>query len=172
MALIVETGTGASTSESYRTVAQWKTYATARGYDYSAYDDTTLIEQALRRGTAHIDTYEPRFPGLRLNLRSQALAWPRAGAYDVVGNAIDSDEIPVEIANATNEAAWRELVTPGSLNPDIAAGGRVLRRVKAGDTEVEYQVNSNPSKVFGAISTALAPLIGSTSMYSGRTARA
>lgn len=171
MALIVETGTGSATSESYQSVADWKTWATARGHSYVAYSDT-LIENALRRATSWLDArYQASFPGTRTNARSQALAWPRDGAADVEGNSIASDEIPGELVLATNEATLRELADSGSLAPDIKAGGGVASRVKAGSVEVEFANTGTTTASFPAIDQALATLLVIRSPYSGRLLR-
>lgn len=132
MALVVETGTGSSTSESYVSIADANTYATARGLTFAISGaDAALAEQALRRATAWLDaTYRGRFPGERKNRREQALEWPREHAYDAMcpANLLPDDEVPVEIVNATIEAAVREKAKPGSLAPDVTPG-RIMSEV-------------------------------------------
>lgn len=124
MTLIVETGDGASDSESYVTTADANAYALARGLAFPI-DDEAVAEQALRRATTWLDaTYGGYFSGERLNGREQSLQWPRANAYDNSGTpiALPSDEIPIEIINATIEAAVREMASPGALSPDVTPG--------------------------------------------------
>ena len=82
------------------------------------------------------------------------------GAYDVEGNIIGSDEVPVEIINATIEAALRELATPGSMLPDLERGGQ-LKRVKAGSVEVEYGSNATATTDFQLIDGLLSGLLQS-----------
>lgn len=137
MTLVVETGTGSATAESYVSVADCEAYAAARGLTFTASPDAEA-QAALRRATAWIDaTYRARFPGTKLNGRDQALEWPREDGEDVNGDAIAEDEVPVEIINATCEAAVRELASPGSLSPDYVASERV-KRERVGSLEVEY----------------------------------
>lgn len=94
---------------------------------------------ALERASAVLDgRYGARFPGHRTGGRSQVREWPRAGAVDQCADeAIPDDEVPQEIEQAAYELALRELLEPGVLSPGFAAG-RVAKREKAGQVEVEY----------------------------------
>jgi hypothetical protein len=143
MSLVVEDGTGLSTAESYVSVTDADTYHSNRGH--TTWTGTDAVkEAALRVATAYIDgTYRRRFVGTKYSAE-QALAWPRSGAVDADGWPIDEDVIPQALKDATAEAALRELVTPGSLNPDLSAGGAVeSKRVKAGPVETETTYRSN-----------------------------
>lgn len=159
MALEVEDGTGKANAESYVSVADCSTYCDARGLTFSS-GTTGNKEAALRRATAYIDgAYGPRFIGMRVNGRSQALQWPRVEAYDSsVDNYVASDSVPVEVVNATCEAAVRELASPGALNPDLKRGG-AIKSVKAGSVSVEYQGNAPGDTTYSIIDRILAPLI-------------
>lgn len=133
MALI--TTPGASDADSYIDVDAFKTYACNMGFDIADKTDPQ-IEQALRRGTRWIDTtYGSRFVGTPTTA-TQALEWPRTGAT-WRGSELPDDAIPSQVKNATSEAAWRELTTPGSLSPDYVAAERVVRE-KVGELEVQY----------------------------------
>jgi hypothetical protein len=163
--LTVEDGSGLANGESYVSVVDFKAWATARGYEVSSYG-TTDLEKALRRGTSYIDsTFGGLFNGSRLNGRDQALLWPREDATDAEGEEVADDAVPVEVKNATNEASYREL--SATLTPDVEAGAKVLKRVKAGDTEVEYAIGGSSVKTYPAIAKALATLIGAGSGGSG-----
>lgn len=144
MSLVVENGTGLAGAESYVSVADANAYHFARGQEAWSDGSTAEKESALRRATTFIDgRYGGRFSGTRANGRVQALLWPRSGATDVEGWAIEG--LPLELVRATAEAALRELASPGSLSPDIAvtsAGGAVIRtKVVAGpvEEEIEYE---------------------------------
>jgi len=107
----------------YGSVAAADTYHSDRGN--SAWTGTNSVKiAALIRATMYIDaTYKLRFIGYRTNRRDQDLEWPRADAYDEInGQTIPSDEVPIEVEYATYEGALRELVSPGSLNPDVTFG--------------------------------------------------
>lgn len=154
----------------YGTVAGYKAWADDRGTSYSGKSDTQ-IEQALVRASEYIDgAYS--FQGLKADGRSQERQWPRAWAMDAEGYGIASDAIPVEVVNATYEGTVRELVAAGALNKDVKPGGGVVRRVRAGSTEVEFQSNAATETTFTRIDQALAPLIGARSRYSGSASRA
>lgn len=152
--LVVETGTGASESESYASVSDAASYATAHGLTFPASPEAPA-EQALRRATTFIDaTYRASFPGARTNGRSQALQWPRVDAYDREGEEIASDEIPAEIISATIEAAVREMAAPGSLSPDVTPG-KVKKSAKVGDIAVEYAVMSGTAMEQRPVATVI-----------------
>jgi hypothetical protein len=142
MALIVEDGTGLADAESYLSVADLGEYAELFGRSYTPSSPESEDEAALRRATQWLDgMFRSRFPGARLNGRDQVLEWPRSGAYDQSGELIASNAVPIEIKNATAEAALREIASPGSLNPDYTPSQRVKRqrdKVDVLETEVEY----------------------------------
>lgn len=168
MALTVTPG-GAS-DDSYITLAAAKAYWDSVGYDYSGSTDDE-IEQALRRATQWIDgVYGQRFIGTPATV-TQALEWPRADA-EWRGEEIDNTIIPTKVANATAEAARREIATPGSLSPDLKRGG-YIRRVAAGSAEVEFAPNAPAQTTFSIIDGILAGLVSSaaTSLV-GTAARA
>lgn len=163
MALNVETGAGAGTSDAYVSVADCATYATARGLTFPT-SPAGPAEAAIIRATAAIDAmYRARFSGQRLNGRAQALEWPRKYASDAEGNPIAEDEIPQEIINATCEAAVRELATPNSMLPDLERGGGI-RSLKAGSVAIEYAGNASARTTFTAIDGILSGLLGTASL--------
>ena len=157
-------------ADSYVALVEADAWHTDRGH--AAWTGADGVkETALRRATSWIDaTFGFRFSGAKASGRAQSLAWPRIGATDADGLAISSDEIPVEIKRATFEAALRELVSPGSLNPDIVpvttTGGAVKRvRKKVGplETETEYTEGGSSEMsqpIFPVIEGILAGLIG------------
>lgn len=174
MSIIVEDGTGLANANSYVSVADADAYHAARG-NATWTEASTSPDQgktaALARATAAIDAiYGMRFPGTKINGRDQALQWPREDAFDINGLEIDADAVPTEIKQATFEAALRELVTTGSMMPDLERGGAV-KRLKAGSVEVEYGGSATPGTVFSLIDGILAVLIG-PSGGAGYTAKA
>jgi hypothetical protein len=172
MALIVESGAVVAGADCYNSRAVFTAWAAAMGYDISAYDGTSQIDPAIRRGNAWLDReYRARFPGIRVSGRDQPMQWPRAGVVDAEGWDVPSITIPAEIIAAANEASYRELVSPGSLQPDVAAGGAVIKREKVGPLETEYAISGDTRATFDAIDAALAGLLTSSSMYSGTAVR-
>jgi hypothetical protein len=75
-------------------------------------------------GTKTDDTYE--------------LEWPRQYVYDKNETLIDENTIPKNVMKALAEAAYRESITPGTLQPDLERGGDI-KRMKADVLEIEYQ---------------------------------
>ncbi len=172
--LIVEDGSGLANAESYVSVSDCAAYATARDLAFAT-TPAEKAEAALRRATAYIDnTYRTRFPGQRKKFRLQALEWPRVGVVDMNGFPVTSDEVPVEVVRATCEAAVRELASPGSLNPDVTPG-KVKKRAKVGEIEVEYAVGAggaaSQQPISPVIDGVLAALIGMAQPYTATAAR-
>lgn len=103
----------------YGTADGFRTYITARNLTAtgSAVDATVIA--ALLVASEWLDAnYRTLYSGRKTNGRDQAREWPRTGAGDVYGFAIASDAIPIEVENATYEAAIRELNTKGTLSQD------------------------------------------------------
>lgn len=156
----------------YGTVAAFKAYCDARGVSYADYSDDQIL-QALVRASSYIDgAYRSAFPGYKTGRRTQPLEWPRTDAYDAAGDYLDPNAVPAEIEAATYEGATRELATPGSLAPDVAAGGGQIKREKVGPLETEYFSNGATYAVFTAIDLALGSLIAPSSPYSASAVRA
>lgn len=121
--------------------AGFTAYAAAAGYVFA--DGTTDDQKTAsrQRGSLVIDRYEPRFSGTRAGGFAQERAWPRTGATTYCGEAIGAD-IPAAIVNASYEAAFLELVSPGSLSP-VVTGATTVKREKVGQIEVEYSTSSS-----------------------------
>lgn len=132
----------------YGTVAAADAYHAARANAAWTGDDVAK-QAALIRASVYIDgryrkllasgVWQSLFPGVKTEGRGQAREWPRTGAEDYEGHAIPPDQVPVEVEQATYEAALRELVEPGSLSPDFVAASTVKRQ-KVGPIEEEFSV--------------------------------
>lgn len=156
----------------YGSLAGALTYHADHGNAAWAASTDELRTAALARTSVYIDgQYLALFPGMKTNGRLQALQWPRAGAIDQNGYGILSEEIPVEIINATYEGALRELVVPNSLAPDIEAGGGQLKREKIGPLEFEYLRDGTLYATYRAIENALVNLLGARSRFSATASR-
>ena len=107
---VVETGTGASTSTSYATVAQFKQYWENRGTTFSEAD--AIIQAWINQATEFIDI-NYKFEG-EIVYSTQALEWPRVWVINKSNIAVDSTKIPDEIINATCFLARQ--VKDGDLN--------------------------------------------------------
>ncbi|MFF3704698.1 DnaT-like ssDNA-binding protein [Pseudomonas qingdaonensis] len=156
----------------YGTVAGADAYHQARGNAAWAAATEADKEAALARASAYIDglgTQLPTtgcilsFPGRKVGGRAQARQWPRDGATDRNGDPIDAGSVPREVEQAVYEGALRELVKPGSLNPDYVAS-KAVKRAKVGPLETEFfgpeDGEAQPNKpVIGIINDILAPIM-------------
>lgn len=159
MTLIVETGAGLSTAESYASVASADSRMTAHGNTTWSTLTTAQKEEALRRATTYmVQAYRTRWMGGRM-LSTQALDWPRAGCV-VDGFNIPLDVVPADIVNACIDLALK--AAAGELAADLE---RAVIREKVGPLETEYAPNSTQATRYRAIDLALAPyLMGSSAM--------
>ncbi|RZZ90601.1 DnaT-like ssDNA-binding protein [Pseudoxanthomonas winnipegensis] len=157
----------------YGTLQGADAYHLARGNAAWAAGAEAARTAALVRATDYIDgryryqlpsgIWQSMFTGVRTDGRAQPNEFPRTGAVDYDGNALPSDEVPVEVVNATYEAALRELTAPGSLSPDFVSSEQVTRE-KVGPIEVSYgsstAAGAPPNRpVIPAIDEILAPLL-------------
>lgn len=153
MALVVETGSGSSTAESYVSVAEADTYnANVKRSASWAKAGTDQKEQALRVATQYLETaFGGSWSGLR-NSGTQSLSWPRFGVFSD-GVRLDSATIPQNLRRATVEIACRFLDGgEEDLVPDVSSGAGDVKAesVKVGAIEVEtqYQGSAKPAKRF------------------------
>lgn len=156
----------------YGTVTDADAYHSARGNTAWATPPSTDKEAALLRASVYVDslgrqqlasgTWATLFPGVKTGGRGQVREWPRTGAVDIEGIAIPSTEIPIEVMQATYEAALRERVEPGSLSPDYVPAS-LVKRDKAGPWEEEYFApaeGTNPNQpVLSIVLALLAPVM-------------
>lgn len=158
MALVVETGAGLSTAESYISVADADARHTALGNTTWTGTDASK-EAALRRATQYMEqAYRQSWKGTRL-YRDQALSWPRYGAV-VDGYDLESNYVPDDVANACADLALKAL--SADLAPDLERG---IKREKVGPLETEFDTNSAQSTRYRAVDMALsAYLKGSSAM--------
>jgi len=133
--MALTTTPGSATADSYASLAEATTYFTARGV--TAWTGTDAVkEAALRVATAYLDNqYRGKWVGIRYE-EAQALAWPRVNGYrgyaggmieplyDLDDFEIPYDAIPVQIRNATLEAALLHIAGV-TLEPTLARGGAI-----------------------------------------------
>lgn len=151
MSLIVETGTGASTAESYISVVDADTYHS--NFNNTAWTalSTPVKEASLRKATQFmLGRYRMRWLGRRV-LTTQALDWPRVGVVleDFNGGQgrqhmgsyamfqVDYTIVPIEIKNACAELGLR--ASTGPLLDDQSQ--KVIEEV-VGPITVKYDPSS------------------------------
>lgn len=165
---------------SYGTLTASKAYHAERGNTAWAEATDSELDIARLRGSEYVDgRFRSDFPGLKSGGREQVREWPRSGATDASGYAIASDAEPIEVEHASYEAALRELVTPGSLLPDVNPAGQVKRtseKIGPITEEIEYVTPNSPEAMrprIPVIDAIMAPLIGrASSSFCGTSARA
>lgn len=171
MGIIVEDGSGLADANSYTDEATLDDYTDARGIVLSSGD----AEAALIRASIAIDArYANSYPGYRKSGRDQGLQWPRSAAYDIGGWLIRDDQVPLEIIQATCEAAIRELADPNSMMPDLERGGGI-ESIKAGSVSITYAANASSKTTFtlidGIINNILSGMGGSNGGLFGSAVR-
>jgi hypothetical protein len=168
VALVVETGEGLDTAESYVSVADATTYVTSfylagdpllTKWTAAAAGAGTQAEIALRRATRDIDLlYGASFVSDRLVL-DQALEFPR----------VEVDGIPTALEQATVEQALVLLNGYDALGPDDRTGGIESQKKKLGDLETEvkyfYAADIQSAKT-RKVDSLIAPLLDSSAATS------
>lgn len=148
--MIVEDGDGIENANSYVTLDEAISYCNARGLTFAA-SPSSLGDAALIRASAAIDArYGASFPGYRKSGRDQGLQWPRAAAYDSEGWLIAEDIVPIEVIQATIEAAVREFAVPNSMMPDLERGGEI-QSIRAGSVGITYASGASAKTKFTLI---------------------
>lgn len=161
MALVVETGSGSSTADSYISLVDAATRHTNLGNAaWAALASDTVREQYLRRATEYMEgAYRQRWNGYK-KTATQALSWPRSYVYTepFVQGAIGSypyllsDRIvPNEVKNACADLALKAATV--TLAEDL---GQAVVREKIDVIEVEYDKNAPAYTQYRAIDMMLA----------------
>ena len=155
MPLLVETGSGASNSDSLASVASFKAYSGDFGFDYSAYTDTQ-IEVALRTATRYLgQRYRTSWKGFRTT-GTQALDWPRYsvftdnsgwglhGGYRSYQFLIPNNVVPTDVVHACCILAQKSIT-----GTDLFADGTQKTSEKTvGPITVKYEQGSPQRKQF------------------------
>lgn len=153
MALVVGTDT-------YVTLAEANTYWSARNNSTWSSASDANKEKALREATQFIDG-EYNFIGIMTNY-TQALAWPRSGAYiesgNFAGRSIEANTIPDQIKNAVCELAIEAL--SARLDPTTTD---IISKVKVDVIEVDYADFSPSQKSYSFVTKLLSGLTTSVS---------
>lgn len=151
MALVVETGTGSATADSYISLTDAATRHTNLGNTaWAALASDTVREQYLRRATEYLEgAYRKRWYGYR-KTDTQALSWPRTGAYKddyLVPDTI----VPAEVKNACADLALKAATV--TLAEDL---GQAVVKEKIDVIEIEYDKNAPAYTQYRSIDMMLA----------------
>jgi len=154
MALIEEDGSIVDGANTYASLSYVDTFCSDLGLTSWASCSTTAREAAILRGMAYIESLS--FKGYKSDA-DQSLKWPRDGAYDEDGYAIEDDAIPTNLLRAVARAAYEESVSSGTLQATRTGG---VKREKIDVIEIEYFGSStNSDKIFAAINGYLKGLL-------------
>jgi hypothetical protein len=120
--MAIDSSIGGLSSDSYSSVASADAY----------HDDPSNKEKALKMSTRILDE-RVDWIGVK-NTDSQALRFPRAGATDPDGYAVETTEIPIALINATAEFARHLIGSDLTLNAD----GKGVGSVTVGSINVDF----------------------------------
>ena len=151
--LIVEDGSGVTGANAYLNQEAFEAEAEISGWVLEPYEDAQIVA-AIIRGRRAIDRRNwIRWAG-EATYDNQVMAWPRSGVVTNAGLEYPEDKIPQDVIDASAEAAWRELQSPGSMSPDLERGG-LIASLKAGSVEIVYADGATPETVFTTINDLL-----------------
>jgi hypothetical protein len=163
MALVVETGSGSSTAESFISVADADAYHSNRGNAGWSALTTAVKEQTLRKAADYMEQiYRTRWCGYR-KTATQALSWPRTFVYlepVIIGNngeypnLLSDSIVPKEV-----QAACAELALKASSNTLYADQTPTVVSESVGPISVTYDVNSPQRTRYSAIDALLRPYL-------------
>ncbi len=150
MAIIVETGAIVAGANSYVSEAYADSYFETRNNSDWAALSTEAKEAALVYATSWIDS-RYSWPGIIVD-DSQALSWPRLGAYDVDLRSISSTSIPTALSHAVCEAA---LAHVSAVLNEVRERGGGLAYAKVDVLEVSYFRGAAAGRTFPYIDAIL-----------------
>lgn len=170
MALIIETGFGTNpAANSYATVSEFRSYATARGVAVTLYTDAQC-EVYLIKAMDYLESKADTYKGKK-SQSSQALQFPRYDMYGVLGDddeLFPSTSIPPAVKSAQCQLAIESI--SNDLLPTAKSGkGNVIREKIEGAVEVAYSENgalSAPS--FPKVDALLSCVTNKKSMFFNR----
>ena len=142
--LVVETGSGSSSANSYESVAGADTYHADHNDPVpTTWSDATGLrkETALKNATQYLDAvYNNKWLGLRSN-SGQRLDWPRTGIVDRDGFSVTSSTMPRVLLECTAILAHLDITETSGLIPDLAASTSNIKREfkKVGPLEKETE---------------------------------
>lgn len=142
MAIIVEDGTGLPDAESYISVAELQAYCTKQGKDSIAALPDARLEVLLRQATTYmLGAYGPIWKGARA-VPSQALDWPRSGVVLYEGTTAEQAVADNVVPQAVKDCCAL-LATKANARPLLPDGSQLVKRVKIGPIEREFDNEGN-----------------------------
>jgi hypothetical protein len=172
--ITVETGAVIAGANSFISLADWKTWADSRGYDYSSYTDEQ-IKAALVKAADYLDGLS--WKGFK-TARANPMCWPRygdetggnfnnlilasgtyfVGVLDGDGYYVGIAEVPAEVIAGQSEATW-ETLGGTDLQPSLDRGGAIASEKVEGAVAVSYFPGASSTTRFIAIERRLSGLL-------------
>lgn len=173
MALVVEDGTGKANADSYQSLTDADAYHLAHSASTAWSGAAEAVkEKALRLATQYLDVrYNGLWKGVKFS-DAQSLSWPRIWAEknDTYDSAYyDSDAIPQQLKEATNELALR-VVNGDTLFADISKPGIISSTsISVGpiSKSVSYSGGYDQVKKYPLIDGLVKPLISTGTLERG-----
>ena len=161
----------------YGSVADFRSYHTARGVDTTAWLDAAVTIELLIASEWLDARYRGRYSGIKYGDRTQIRDWPRSDAYDIHGWSISHLTIPEEVKHATYEVTLKSLQTPGILNKDFTPS-KYSQVSVTGAIHVQFLSSRDLADVqtrFASVEQTIAPVLarggGSGTGVSGESFR-
>lgn len=160
MTLIIETGAGVAGANSYVTLAEARTYASARGVTLTDFDD--VLERYLILAVDYLEAQRENFKGTKTDA-TYALQWPRYGVI-LDGVELASNVIPVELKNAQIQIAMA--ANEGIDLMPTATGDAFITAEKVGPLETRYsqRLNTSGVPIVRKLEAVLEPLLRTTGL--------
>lgn len=167
--LVVETGTGSATANSYESVVNADTYQADHNDPVATTwsGATTLRKEiALKNATQYLDAvYGEKWLGTRSS-EGQNLNWPRQNIVDRDGWTIGSTTMPRVLLEVTAILAHLDITETNGLLPDLAISVSDIRKEfkKVGplEKEIEYFGKKREFKRFSLVEELIDELISRT----------
>ncbi len=169
--ITVETGVVVAGANSFISLADWKTWADKRGYDYSSFTDEQ-VKAALVKASDYLNGLA--WKGFK-TARANTMCWPRygdevggninntsvtyfVGVLDRDGYYVGVSEVPAEVIAGQCEATW-EILGGTDLEPSLERGGMVTSERVEGAVAVTYAAGASAETRFIAIEKRLVGLL-------------
>lgn len=169
LTLVVETGAGLDTANSYATAAEGDSFHEAHLHATSWTNATQQEKEAALVWATRLLDEQVQWYGYKSNFE-QALMWPRQGVYEKDGlNLHDINEIPTWLKHATAELARYLLAEDRTAEYD----GKGIKFMGAGPLQVSFDKGDVKSILPRSVISIIGAygFINSSSVQFGRIAR-
>lgn len=153
--LVVESGAGIASANTYASADWIDDYCEDRGYDTWETGGSDEAVAAILRSMNYLESLN--FKGTKY-VQDNPLEFPRGQLIDRNGYLIGYNEIPVQLKKALAEGAVREYESTRAMQEDLARGGKISKE-KIDVIETDYFESAPSNTVFPVINGLLKGLI-------------